>query len=315
MPSALGCRTHYFSFFTSASLLSIWLYRKLRLLLPLSLCLLLMEKFIDVRKVIADKNPKALKWIPGFVINYLRKVIHEDEVNEFMWRNREADAYDFCDACMEKFNITIHLHGEEHIPPVSESCIFAANHPLGGFDAVALISKLRDVRPDITFIVNDFLMHLTNLRSMFVGVNKVGKNAAESLQQVDTQFGSDRATFIFPAGLVSRRTNGKIEDVFWRKTFISKAKKYKKPIIPVYIEGRLTNRFYRLANFRKFLGISFNIEMLFLVDELFKQQDNVMHIRFGERIPPETFDKSKNEKEWSQWVKAKVYSMANTFDN
>lgn len=274
-----------------------------------------MEKFIDVRKLIADKNPKVLKWIPGFVINYLRRILHEDEVNEFMWLNRDSDAYDFCDNCMKKFNITIHLYGEENIPPLTESCIFAANHPLGGFDAVALISRLRNIRPDITFIVNDFLLHLTSLKSMFVGVNKVGKNAAESLQRVDAQFASDRATFIFPAGLVSRRTKGKIEDVFWRKTFISKAKKYQKPIIPVYIEGRLTDRFYRLANIRKFFGIKFNIEMLFLVDELFKQQDNVMHIRFGEAIPPETFDGTKNEKEWSQWVKEKTYAMANTFDN
>ena len=147
---------------------------------------------------------------------------------------------------------------------------------------------------------------------MFVGVNKVGKNAAESLQRVDDQFASDKATFIFPAGLVSRRNKGKIEDVFWRKTFISKAKKYKKPIIPVYIEGRLTNRFYNLASIRKFFGIKFNIEMLYLVDELFRQQDNVMHITIGERIPAEIFDDSKNEKEWSQWVKDKVYAMADT---
>jgi len=271
-----------------------------------------MEKFIDVRKLIAEKNPKILKWIPGFVINYIRKIIHEDEVNEFMRINREADPYEFCDACMKKFNITINLYGIEHIPPLDQSCIFAANHPLGGFDAVALISKLKDIRPDITFIVNDFLLSLTNLKPMFVGVNKVGKNAAESLQKVDEQFASDKATFIFPAGLVSRRSKGKIEDVLWRKTFISKAKKYKKPVIPVYIKGRLTNRFYNLASIRSFLGIKFNIEMLFLVDELFKQQDNVMDIRIGELIPADTFDNSKKEKEWSQWVKDKVYAIANS---
>lgn len=269
-----------------------------------------MEKFIDVRKLIAEKNAAAIKWIPGFIINYIRKIIHEDELNEFIWDHREANAYEFSDACMKKFNITINLHGKENIPPMSESCIFAANHPLGGFDAVALISRLKDIRPDITFIVNDFLLHLKSLSGMFVGVNKVGKNAAESLQKVDDQFASDKATFIFPAGLVSRRNKGKIEDVFWRKTFISKAKKYNKAIIPVYIDGRMTNRFYNLASIRKFFGIKFNIEMLYLVDELWRQQDNVMNITFGERIEPSTFDSSKNEKEWSQWVKDKVYAMA-----
>jgi putative hemolysin len=269
-----------------------------------------MDKFVDVKKLIAQKNPGLLKWIPPFVINYIRKVIHEDDLNEFMWQNRNSNGYEFCDNCMVKFNITINLHGQENIPPTSESVIFAANHPLGGFDAVALISRLQHVRPDIKFIVNDFLLALYQLSDMFVGVNKVGKNAAESLQKVDEQFGSDSATFIFPAGLVSRRKKGIIEDVFWRKTFISKAKKYHKPVIPVYIEGRLTNRFYNLSNIREFFGIKFNIEMIFLVDELFKQQDNVMNITFGEAIPPETFDKTKSEKDWSQWVKKKVYSMA-----
>lgn len=268
-----------------------------------------MEKFIDVRKLIAEKNPEVLKWIPGFVIRYLEKILHQDDLNEFMWANRNSNGYEFCDNCMKKFNITIHLHGEENIPPLSESCIFAANHPLGGFDAVALISRLKHIRPDITFIVNDFLLILHQLRDMFVGVNKVGKNAAESLQRVDDQFASKKATFIFPAGLVSRRTKGKIEDVFWRKTFITKAVKYQKPIIPVYIEGRLTNRFYNLAGFRKFFGIKFNIEMLFLVDELFRQQDNVMHITIGKRIEASTFDESKDEKEWSQWVKEKAYAL------
>lgn len=269
-----------------------------------------MEKFVDVKKLIADKKPEALKWIPGFVIRYLEKILHQDDLNEFMWDNRDSNAYEFCDNCMKKFNITIHLRGEENIPPLTESCIFAANHPLGGFDAVALISRLQHVRPDITFIVNDFLLTLHQLRGMFVGVNKVGKNAAESLQRVDDQFASDKATFIFPAGLVSRRNKGKIEDVFWRKTFITKARKYQKPIIPVYIEGRLTNRFYNIASIRKFFGIKFNIEMLYLVDELFKQQDNVMHMTFGKRIEASTFDDSKNEKEWSQWVKEKAYALA-----
>ena len=163
----------------------------------------------------------------------------------------------------------------KNIPPLSESCIFAANHPLGGFDAVALISRLKYVRPDITFIVNDFLLALHQLRDMFVGVNKVGKNETESLQRVDDQFASEKAAR-FPAGLVSRRTKGKIEDVFWRKTFITKAVKYQKPIIPVYIEGKLTNRFYNLANIRKFFGIKFNIEMLFLVDELLEENNKTM---------------------------------------
>ena len=268
-----------------------------------------MEKFVDVRRLIADKNPKVLKWLPGFVIRYVERIIHQDEVNEFFNQQKGKNAYEFSQAALDKFNIIYELKGAENIPPVSESCIFAANHPLGGFDAVAIIAALKDIRPDLTFIVNDFLLSVENLKDRFVGVNKVGKNAMESLQRVDDLFASDVATFIFPAGLVSRKIDGKVTDLMWKKTFISKAIKYQKPIVPVYIEGKLTNRFYRLARIRKFLGIKLNIEMLFLVDELFKQQDNKMDIFFGQPISPETFDQSKSEREWAQWVKEQVYRL------
>lgn len=268
-----------------------------------------MEKFVDVRRLIADKNPKALKWLPGFIIRYVERIIHQDEVNEFFNLQKGKNAHEFSQAALDKFNITYEIKGAENIPPVTESCIFAANHPLGGFDAIAIIAALKDIRPDLKFIVNDFLLSVENLKERFVGVNKVGKNAAESLQRVDDLFASNVATFIFPAGLVSRKVDGEIMDLVWKKTFISKARKYQKPVVPVYIEGRLTNRFYRLAKIRKFFGIKLNIEMLFLVDELFKQQDNKMDIVFGQPIPAQTFDDSKTERQWSQWVKDRVYRL------
>lgn len=269
-----------------------------------------MEKFVDVKSLIAEKNANALKWIPGFIIRYLEHIIHQEEVNEFFIKQKGRTAYEFCDACMKEFGITLHMEGQENVIRPPESCIFVSNHPLGGFDAVAVVSELSEIRPDIKFIVNDFLMTIENLKGHFVGVNKVGKSAKDSLRKVDELFASDAATFIFPAGLVSRKINGKVRDLEWKKTFVSKSKKYKKPVIPVYIEGRLTNRFYRIAKWRKFFRIKLNIEMLYLVDELFKQKGTEMKIRIGQPIDYTTFDKSKKEYDWAQWVKAKVYEMA-----
>ncbi len=259
--------------------------------------------------MIAAKNPRLLKWLPGFIIRYVERIIHQEDINAFMIKHKEASAYEFCKACMEEFEIELNLKGKENIIRPPESCVFVGNHPLGGFDAVALISSIDDVRPDLRFIVNDFLLSVENLRSRFVGVNKVGRNARESLKAVENQFADDTATFIFPAGLVSRKQNGIIRDLEWSKTFVSKAKKYKKPVIPVYIEGRLTNRFYRLANIRKALRIKLNIEMFFLVDELFRQKNTKMDIIIGEPVPPETFDKTRSEKEWAEWMKEKVYQL------
>ncbi len=266
-----------------------------------------MDQFINVRKLIKSKNPTLLKWLPRFVIRYIEKIIHQDDVNAFMIKMKGASAYEFCNAAMEEFQIDLELSGKENIIQPPESCIFVGNHPLGGFDALALVASINDKRPDLHFIVNDFLLSVENLKKRFIGVNKVGKNARESLKKVDDQFASDTATFIFPAGLVSRKQDGVIKDLEWSKTFITKSKKYKKPVIPVYIEGRLTNRFYRLANIRKALGIKLNIEMFFLVDELFKQKNSKMNIVIGKPVEPSVFDKSKNDKQWAQWLKEKVY--------
>lgn len=271
-----------------------------------------MDKFVDVRRLIAEKNPKVLKWLPGFAIRRLERLLHQDEVNAFMHANRDANALDFSTALMKMLNVNASAEGLENIPREPSPCIIVANHPLGGLDAIAMIHLLREVRPDLKFIVNDFLMSVRNLRERFVGVNKVGKTGARSLQDVENQFASGTATVVFPAGLVSRRVNGKIEDLNWTKTFVSKAVKYGKPVVPVHITGRLSNRFYRLANIRKRLGIKFNIEMMFLVDEFFKQKNCSIRFTIGSPIPAETFTGDKTPQAWAGWVKEKVYQLKNS---
>lgn len=268
-----------------------------------------MDKFVDVKKLIASKNKNLLKWLPRFTVSWVEKIIHQDEVNDFMSRQKGKDSFGFSKALVEEFNLTLNLKGAEHIPELNQSCIFASNHPLGGLDAIAIIHLFRDIRPDIKFIVNDLLMGVKNLEDKFIGVNLVGKNAVSSLQKVEEQFASDSATFLFPAGLVSRKIDGRVEDLEWKKTFVSKSKKYQKPIIPIHIDGKLTNRFYRLANLRKFSGVKLNFEMFYLVDELFKQKNMTIDITIGEPIDSEVFSREKNDKEWAEWVRKKVYQL------
>jgi len=247
--------------------------------------------------------------LPGFIIRWIEKIIHQEEVNNFFHEHEKSDEFAFCKAALEHFNLQFAVHGQANIPTPPEKLIFASNHPLGGMDAISVIHLFKEIRPDIKFIVNDLLMAVHHLKDRFIGVNKVGRSAVESLQKVEKQFAEGTATFIFPSGLVSRKTNGEIRDLDWKKTFISKAKKYNTMVIPVHIGGRLTNRFYRLANIRKLLGIKVNIEMFFLVDELFRQKNMKIDINIGKPIDPATFDKSKSDKEWADWVKEQVYSL------
>lgn len=266
------------------------------------------HKMIDVRKVIHGKNPKLLKRLPLFIVSYLQKILHEKDVNEFVYEHRNDSPIEFCLSVMRKFNIDVKSEGLENIPREG-GAVLAMNHPLGGMDAMALVTVVHGIRPDIKFVVNDVLLHLENLKPIFVGVNKHGNNAAQSLRKVDETFASDQILCIFPAGLVSRKQKGEVKDLKWRKTFISRSKKYNKTIIPVHIEGSLSNFFYNLYRFRKTLGIKANIEMLYLVNELYKQDDKKITIKFGKPLDAGQFDQSKSDEEWAQYVKNKVYEL------
>lgn len=266
-------------------------------------------KFIDIRRLIESKNPTLAKWLPGFVINYLKRILHQDEINDFLLKNKEVYDSDFSKAVIDYFNIKIEVIGMEHIPKDSP-IIISMNHPLGGMDALAFVTAMKGHREDLRFIVNDLLMNLHNLKNLFVGVNKHGKNEASTRQQISDLFESNEAVCIFPAGLVSRRIKGKVRDLDWKKTFIIYAIKFNQPIIPVFIDGELSNFFYRLSNFRKAIGIKANIEMLYLADELFKQRNKTMRFTIGKPIWPSDLDLSKTERELAQIVREKVYELS-----
>jgi len=270
------------------------------------------EKFLDLEKVIADKNPRLLKFIPGFLMRYLKRVVHLDGLNDFVARHKDLYGLDFAEAIIVEMNATLIIKGEKNIP-AQERFIVASNHPLGGPDGIALICVVGRIRNDVVFPVNDILMNIPNLKVLFVPINKHGSNA-ENIEILNNTFASDVAMLYFPAGLCSRKQSHKIVDLEWKKTFLSKAKKFKRLVVPVHIDGRNTSFFYNLSNVRKKLGVKANIEMLYLVDEMYKQKGKTLTITIGKPIPYETFDKRHSDKEWAAIVKKYVYQLKDNED-
>ena len=268
---------------------------------------------IDIEKVIYDKSPRLAKSLPGFVIRYLKRVLHQDQINKSLLDNKDVMGLDFVRNILREFNASIYVSGLENLPE-SGRYIVVSNHPLGGLDGLALMHVVGKVRRDIIFPVNDFLLYLPNLKELFIPINKVGKNT-ENAAKIESAFESDKIILYFPAGLCSRKINGKICDLEWEKTFISKARKYNRDIIPVFIDAENSNFFYRLANIRKKLGIKANIEMLYLVDEMYKQYNKKINIIFGEKIPVSFFTKDKKDNEWAAYVKEWVYSLKKNKEN
>ncbi|AWW28975.1 glycerol acyltransferase [Echinicola strongylocentroti] len=267
------------------------------------------EKFIEIKEVIREKNPALLKWIPGFVLNYIRKITHEDEINRMMADYGHLYGMDFVHVLIEDFGVDIVLKGAEHIPK-TEPVIFASNHPMGGFDGIAFIHAIGRYRQDIRFLVNDILTNIKNFDPLFVPVNKHGSHGRKAARLIEETYAGDKAILVFPAGLVSRKQKHGISDLEWKKSFIAKAKKYQKDVVPVYIDGRNSPFFYNLARLRKKIGVKANIEMMYLGDEMFGQKNKKVTIHVGKPISYKYFDDTKSEKDWAEEVKAIVYSLA-----
>lgn len=269
---------------------------------------------IDLEKVIQAKNPTLLKWLPGFVLGYIKKKVHQEEMNEFLQVSYKKYGIDFADAVLDHFNIRLNIIGAENVP-AEGGCILAGNHPLGGLDGIALISVVGNLRKkrDVKFIVNDILLSIKNLEPVFIPVNKHGKNTQDILGRVDEAYGSEQAVLVFPAGLVSRKQNGVIRDLQWKKSFIMQARKKQRDIVPIFVAGRNSEFFYNFARLRKQLGIKANIEMFFLPDEMFRQRNKTITIIFGKPISHEILDKSRSDQEWAEFVKDTVYSLGASY--
>ncbi len=263
---------------------------------------------IDVAQVIQEKSPSLKKALPGFVINYVKKIAHQDEVNYFINTYYNKEGVDFITELLREMNTTVKTINLEKNIPEKDRVIVTANHPLGGLDGLALMLAVGRVRRDIQFPVNDILTHIPNLQVLFIPVNKHGSNA-DNIRLFNQTFEKDNIICYFPAGLVSRKQKGKIMDLEWKKTIITKARRYKRDVIPTYIDGNNSNFFYNLALYRKKAGIKANVEMFYLANEFFKQRDKTLHITFGKRIPYTIFDKRYRDNEWAQLLKQHVYKL------
>ncbi|MDR3193909.1 MAG: 1-acyl-sn-glycerol-3-phosphate acyltransferase [Tannerella sp.] len=269
------------------------------------------KKLIDVREVLRRKAPDLAKRIPAFVVNYLCRLVHEDELNAILERYGTLEGVAFMQALVREFDVKLELTGVEHLPPPERRNVFVSNHPLGGLDGICLAAVLGEhYGANLFYLVNDLLLHIPNLQSIFVPVNKHGAQSRQAAMQMEEAFRSDRQILTFPAGLCSRRLNGQIRDLEWKKTFIRKAVEYRRDVVPLCFEGCNSGFFYRLANIRKRSGIKMNIEMLYLPDEMFKSKHRTFRIHTGKPVPWQTFDRSKRPDEWAEWVREKVYLLS-----
>ncbi len=265
---------------------------------------------IDIGAVLQTKAPRLSQRIPAFAVQWLRRTIHEAEINHILRTYWDLPPQEFIRACFREWEVTYSAEGLERLDPKGRY-LFVANHPFGGMDGMMLADKLIERFGDARVVVNDLLMHLEPLRPLWIPVNKYGAQNAAYARKFDEEMFGERQILTFPAGLCSRRIRGEVTDLPWKSSFLKKAYASQRQIVPLFVEGRLSNFFYRMTALRKMLGVKFNIELLWLPDEMFSQKGRHFRIVAGEPIPMAELQEQGSLHEQTEYIRKKTYFLKN----
>ena len=271
-----------------------------------------MRETINIDKILASKMGNKAKFVPRPLVMWLKKIVHQDEVNKYLWESRHLTGTEWLEECVRYLDMTIELVGEENLPDKNDGRLytFVSNHPLGGEDGVALGAIIgRHYDGKFRHLVNDLLMNLPGLAPVCIPINKTGSQSRNFPAMVEAGFKSDNHMLMFPAGICSRKRGNEIRDIAWKKTFIAKSVEYQRDVVPIHFGGQNSPFFYKLANFSDNYLKKVNLAMLFLVDEMYKNVHKTFRVAIGKPIPWQTFDKSKTATQWAQYVQDIVYKL------
>lgn len=264
---------------------------------------------IDVRAVLAERIGRRARWVPSGVVEWLRRLVCEDQLNEMLRVNAGARGVDFSRGVLRHLSVGYDVHGS--FPP-GRRVVVVSNHPLGGLDGMALSCVVADAygAEGLKFVVNDLLWAIEPMRPIFLPVNKLGGQSRRGAQALDQAFQGDGPIIMFPAGLVSRRgAGGKVRDLAWHKMVVQKAIASGRDIVPVRFSGHNSPLFYRLAQWRARLGVKFNAEMALLPREVFRARGSHFDITVGRPVPCAALRGGRQAHDQAQELKEQVYRL------
>lgn len=263
---------------------------------------------IDLDAIVRNRMGSKARYVPKFLIDWLKRLIHQDFINGFLRQGYVG--VDFCEKCIEYLGAELTVEGMENLPDDNRRYTFVCNHPLGAVDGISLGAIIgRRYNGHIKYLVNDLLMNLKGLAPLCVPINKLGRQARNLPKMIDAAFQSNDHVIMFPAGLCSRKIDGQIRDIPWSKAFITKSIQTHRDVIPVHFIGQNSKRFYRIARLFEPFRSKFNVAMLFLPDEMYKTRGKQYTVRFGSPIPWETFSDDRTKSQWAEFVQDYVYTI------
>ena len=267
-----------------------------------------MTKYIDVAAGIKASDSKFLKKFPSFVVRWFEKIIRQDELNQILEKYKDCQGADFHRSIVKEFNLSIEVEGLENLPE-NGKCFFLANHPFGIIDGLILTKTVIEKYGNFKAIGNESFNFVPNLRPYIALVNPYGKSSKTYVTELEKLYQSDVPITHFPAGKVSRRYKGIVQDTDWQKSFITRAISCQRDIVPFYFYGQNSNLFYAINRIRTMLGIKINLELILLPREMFLKRNMTIRFKIGKPISWLKFDASLTHIEWAQKVRAHIYNL------
>ncbi|BBB26637.1 GNAT family N-acyltransferase [Amphritea japonica] len=265
---------------------------------------------INVERVINDKypsfaeKPSAIKKTTLFL---LRRLFHEQEVNNFLEENDNSEGFEFIDQVLDYFNFTYSLTNKDLMNiPSSGRVLIIANHPLGALDGLALLKMIGEIRKDVRIVANDMLASFTQLSPLLLPVDNLNRSTRkQDIANINIALQNDEAVIVFPAGEVSRAGAMGIKDSHWNQGYLHFAKKTNSPLLPIYIGGKNSSLFYTVS------GINKAFASLLLPREMFNKRAMNLIFKVGEPIPYSQLEKLPLPgSEKSKLVRKHLYRLA-----
>lgn len=265
-------------------------------------------KYLDLKKAIDESDSRFLKNLPGFVVNILRRIIHEEEINNILNSHKDKQGVDFHNAILSYLNLKINIRGLENLPEQGR-CFFIANHPFGVVDGLILTKIVLDKYGDFRGIGNEAFKYIPNLAPYIAVVNAYGTTSRSRIEDLEKIFASDLPVTHFPAGEVSRRYHRQIRDKQWRKSVVTRSIVHERDIVPVFFEGSNSGIFQNIYLIRSLIGVKLNLELSLLPHEFFNKKHQTVNVAIGRPVSWKKFDNRCTHQHWTNKLQDYVYSL------
>ena len=244
-----------------------------------------------------------------FLRRYAARLLCLQEIEE-IYGNSAGQNGDIIGNCLANAGVRCTLESGEEFIPRGGSFISVANHPTGIIDGLAMLSVLREVRPDVKLIANSISEFFSAFRSHLIYIYPFDGRSAPSrnriaLNQTIEWLKGGGGVAVFPAGDISSFNYRKwrVLDPQWTTTFIRLSLLTRSPVLPVFIEDHHNFLFHFLGSFHwalRFLLIPRKI--------LFKKHRSI-RISIGKPITPDQLKSLENAGHRTDYVRRALYEL------